>query len=60
MRRAGELLRVLAKHWFMAPILAVRQKRSKELSTPCQAISRLGTSASDEGVVIVVALWRRW
>src|SRR6476619_4208767 len=38
----------------MAPIPAVRQKRSKELSTSCQAVSRLGTSASDEGVVIVV------
>src|SRR5262249_4148839 len=36
----------------MAPIPAVRQKRSKELSTSCQAVSRLGTS--DEGVVIVV------
>src|SRR5262249_13027764 len=38
----------------MAPIPPVRQKRSKELSTSCQAVSRLGTSASDEGVVIVV------
>src|SRR5262245_29636084 len=38
----------------MAPIPAVRQKRSKELSTSCQAVSRLGTSASDEGVVVVV------
>ena len=38
----------------LAPIPAVRQKRSKELSTSCQAVSRLGTSASDEGVVIVV------
>jgi hypothetical protein len=38
----------------MAPIPAVRQKRSKELSTSCQAVSRLGTSASDEDVVIVV------
>src|SRR5258708_35495309 len=38
----------------MAPIPAVRRKRSKELSTSCQAVSRLGTSASDEGVVIVV------
>src|SRR4030088_629507 len=38
----------------MAPIPAVRQKRSKELSTSCQAVSRLGTSASDEGVVTVV------
>jgi hypothetical protein len=28
--------------------------RSKELSTFCQAVSRLGTSASDEGVVKVV------
>ena len=35
----------------MAPIPAVRQKRSKELSTSCQAVSRLGASASDEGVV---------
>jgi hypothetical protein len=40
----------------MAPIPAVRQKRSKELSTSCQAVLRLGTSASDEGVVIVVIL----
>jgi hypothetical protein len=38
----------------MAPIPAVRQKRSKELSTSCQAVLRLGASASDEGVVIVV------
>src|SRR5262249_53329453 len=38
----------------MAPIPAVRQKRSKELSTSCQAVSRLGTSASDEGVIVVV------
>src|SRR4051812_4130009 len=38
----------------MAPIPAVRQKRSNELSTSCQAALRLGTSASDEGVVI----WR--
>src|SRR5438034_336191 len=38
----------------MAPIPAVRQKRSKELSTSCQAVSRLGTSVSDEGVLIVV------
>jgi len=38
----------------MVPIPAVRQKRSKELSTSCQAVSRLGTSATDEGVVIVV------
>jgi hypothetical protein len=38
----------------MAPIPAVRQKRSKELSTSCQAVSRLGTSASDEGVIIVI------
>src|SRR5262249_35368868 len=38
----------------MATKQAVRQKRSKELSTSCQAVSRLGMSASDEGVVIVV------
>src|SRR6188472_2400787 len=38
----------------MAPIPAVRQKRSNELSTSCQAVLRLGTSASDEGVVLVV------
>jgi hypothetical protein len=38
----------------MAPIPALRQKRSNELSTSCQAVSRLGTSASDQGVVILV------
>jgi hypothetical protein len=38
----------------MAPIPAVRQKRSNELSTSCQAVSRLGTSVNDEGVVILV------
>jgi len=54
MPRPGELLRVLESICSMAPIPAVRQKRSKELSTSCQAVSRLGTSASDEGVVIVV------
>jgi hypothetical protein len=34
--------------------ISVRQKRSNELSTSCQAISRLGTSASDEVVVVLV------
>jgi hypothetical protein len=40
----------------MAPIPAVRQKRSNELSTSCQAVSRLGTgaSASDEVMVVLV------
>jgi len=33
---------------------AVRQKRSDELSTSCQAVSRLAASASDEGMVMVV------
>ena len=36
-----------------APIPAVRQKRSKRLSTSCQAVAKLGTNASDEGMVIV-------
>jgi hypothetical protein len=36
----------------MAPIPAVRQKRSKELSTSRQAVPRLGRS--DEGEVTVV------
>jgi hypothetical protein len=49
-----ELLRVLPSICSMAPIPAVTQKRSKELFTSCQAVLRLGTSASDEGVVIVV------
>src|SRR5437660_3064654 len=38
----------------IAPIPAVKQKRSNELSTSRQAVSRLGTSASDEGMLIVV------
>src|SRR6266567_8092869 len=38
----------------MAPIPAARQKRSNELSTSCQAVARLGTSASDEVVVVPV------
>src|ERR1700719_630819 len=38
----------------MAPIPAVRQKRSNELSTSCQAVSRLGTSANGEVVVVLV------
>src|SRR6266568_4172933 len=33
---------------------AVKQKRSNELSTSRQAISRLGTSGSDEGMVLIV------
>ncbi len=48
--RAGELLRVLA----LAPIPAVRQKRSHELSTSCQAVSKLGTRANDEVMVMFV------
>src|SRR5213082_754816 len=36
----------------IAPNPAVRQKHSKELSTSCQAVSMLGTSAND-GVVVV-------
>jgi hypothetical protein len=54
MRRARGPLRVLAKHLLDGSEPGVRQKRSKELSTSCQAVLRLGTSASDEGVVIVV------
>src|SRR5438034_192088 len=38
----------------VAPNTAGREKSSKGLSTSWQAITRLGTSASDEGVVIVV------
>jgi hypothetical protein len=37
----------------MARIPAVRQKGSKELSTSCQVVLRLGTSARGEGVVTV-------
>ena len=47
---------LLAQHLSMAPIPAVRQKRSNELSTSCQAVARLGTSASDEVVVVLVML----
>src|SRR5262249_14223613 len=38
----------------MAPIPAVRQKRSKELSTSRQAVSRLGPTASEQGGVTVL------
>src|SRR5262249_57974164 len=38
-----------------ASIPAVRQKRSNELSTSCQAVARLGTSAN-EGVVVVLVM----
>jgi len=38
----------------MAPIPATRQKRSNELSTSCQAASRLGIGAIDEGVIMFV------
>src|SRR6516165_10599162 len=38
-----------------ASIPAVRQKRSNELSTSCQAVSRLGTSANN-GVVVVLVM----
>jgi hypothetical protein len=38
----------------IAPMPAVRQKRSNELFTSCQAVSRLDTSASDEVVVVLV------
>ena len=48
MTRAGKLLRVSHNICSMAPIAAGRQKRSKELSTSCQAVSRLGMSASAE------------
>ena len=37
-----------------AAIPAVRQKRSNELSTSCQAVSMLGTSANGEVVVVPV------
>jgi hypothetical protein len=43
-------------YYSMAPIPAVRQKRSNELFTSCQAISRPGTSASDEGMLMVIML----
>src|SRR5262245_30456211 len=34
---------------------AVKQNRSKDLSTSCQAVSRLGTSEND-GVVVVLVM----
>ena len=55
MRRAGKLLCVLAQHSLNGSNPGAQtKKRSNELSTACQAASRLGTSASDEGMVIVV------
>jgi hypothetical protein len=54
MRRAGELLRVIAKHLLDRSDSGRQTEALKELSTSCQAVSRLGTSASDEGVVTVV------
>jgi hypothetical protein len=38
----------------IAPMPAVKQNRSKDLSTSCQAVSRLGTSANDRVVVVLV------
>ena len=51
MRRCGELLRILALHLFDG---SDPGRQTKALFTSCQAVSRLGTSASDKGVVIVV------
>jgi hypothetical protein len=48
-RRAGELLPVVAQICSTAPIPAVRQKRSNELSTSRQANSRLGKA---EGMLL--------
>jgi len=39
----------------IAPMPAVKQNRSKDLSTSCQAVSRLGASAND-GVVVVLVM----
>jgi hypothetical protein len=54
MRRAGELLRSSQSICSIAPMPAVRQKRSNELATSCQAISSLGKSAIAEGLVTFV------
>jgi hypothetical protein len=51
---AGQTLRILAQNLFHGPTPATRQKRSNEMSTSCQAASRPGISATDEGVAIVV------
>jgi hypothetical protein len=51
---AGELLRVLAKHLLDGSNPGRQTEALEVLSTSCQAVLRLGTSASDEGVVIVV------
>jgi hypothetical protein len=39
----------------IAPMPAVKQNRSNDLSTSCQAVSRLGTSEND-GVVVVLVM----
>jgi hypothetical protein len=54
MRRASEPLRVIAKHLLDGSDSGSQTEALKGASTSCQAVSRLGTSASDEGVVTVV------
>ena len=54
-RRAGELLCVITEHLLDRADAGPKQTRSKDLSTSCQAVSRLGASAND-GVVVVLVM----
>jgi hypothetical protein len=55
-RRTGELLCVITLHLLDRAHAAVKPNRSKDLFTSCQAVSRLGTSATIVVVVLVMAL----
>jgi hypothetical protein len=51
---SGEPLRVIAQHLLQRSDAGRQTKRSNELSTSCQAASRLGASVIGEGVVVFV------
>jgi hypothetical protein len=53
-RGSGELLRIITEH-LLDRADAGRQTEPLELSTSCQAVSRLGTSANN-GVVVVLVM----